>query len=334
VTTLDIHHVWENVPWAVVDRSGVVERTVCEPDMDAVTLAADASRRALSMSGRESVDAVFLGTQTGPYLTRASAGVLVDVLGVGPNVFAVDLQFAGKSGTAAVAMAAAWVAAGFGESALAIGSDTLGMHAAPGDPFEYFAGSAAAAFVVDTDAGIAVLDKVASYTSDTPDGHRLDGERYIHRGGSTMMVTDIGFPAHARGALEGCWAGEPAMKLDRLAIQQPDASQPRRIVSMLGLDPGVLDGSVLADRIGDVGAASPLLALAHILANADPGQRVGMISYGVGAGSDALLFSVVQQAGPTGLDQLVSGGVVVDYATAVRYERRYQAHPHIVATFE
>jgi hydroxymethylglutaryl-CoA synthase len=337
LATREVHRVWANLPWAVVERAGVVERTVCEPDMDSLTLSADAARRALRSADVETVDAVFLGTQTSPYLSRASAGVLVDVLGVGPNVFSVDVQFAGKSGTSAMLMASAWVASGFGVRALAIGSDTLGVHAAPGDPFEYGAGSGAAAFVVDRDARLATLERVASFTSDTPDGYRLDGERYFHRGGTTMTVTDVGYPAHARGAWAdltrgaGLAAGEP---VDHLVLQQPDAAQPKRIAAMLGAPPSALDGCVLSDRIGDTGAASPLLALARTLTFASAGDRVGVVSYGVGAGSDALLLHAVAQPPPTGLDELIDQGVVVDYATAVRYERRYQTHPRLVSTFE
>jgi hydroxymethylglutaryl-CoA synthase len=236
----DIHEVWENSPWALIERAGVVERTVCEPDMDAITLAADAARNAMAMVHCDDVDAVFLGTQTGPYLSRASASVLVDVLGVGPDVFATDLQFAGKSGTAALLLAAAWVGSGFGECALAIGSDTLGVHAAPGDPTEYWAGSGAVAFLVDRETRVAVLERGTSYTSDTPDGYRLDGERYFHRGGSTMTVTDVGFPAHARGA----WTrlGVNGEGVDRLAIQQPDAAQPKKIVALLGWSAGSSTG--------------------------------------------------------------------------------------------
>lgn len=333
----EVHRVWENVPWSVVERTGVVERTVCEPDMDALTLAADAARRALRSADAETVDAVFLGTQTSPYLSRASAGILVDVLGVGPDVFSADVQFAGKSGTAAMVMAAAWVASGFGDRAIAVGSDTLGVHAAPGDPFEYSAGSGAAAFVVDRDARLATLDRVSSFTSDTPDGYRMDGERHFHRGGTTMTVTDVGYPAHARGAWEGLARGDESLapeSVDHLVLQQPDATQPKRIAAMLGAAPGALDGCVLSDRIGDTGAASPLLALARALTFASPGRRIGMVSYGVGAGSDAMLLHTVAQPLTTGLDELIEQGVVVDYATAVRYERRYQSHPRLVSTFE
>jgi hydroxymethylglutaryl-CoA synthase len=333
----EVHRVWENVPWGLVERAGIVERTVCEPDMDALTLAADSARRALRSAEVETVDAIFLGTQTSPYLSRASAGVLVDVLGVGPDVFAVDLQFAGKSGTAALLMAAAWVASGFGARALAVGSDTLGVHAAPGDPFEYGAGSGAAAFVVDRDARLATLERVASFTSDTPDGYRMDGERYFHRGGTTMTVTDVGYPAHARGAWAGLMGNIEAAastRVDRLVLQQPDAAQPRRIAAVLGMASSSLEGCVLADRIGDTGAASPLLALARTLTFASAGDVVGVVSYGVGAGSDALLLHAVSQPPPIGLDELIAGGVAVDYATAARFERRYQSHPRLVSTFE
>jgi hydroxymethylglutaryl-CoA synthase len=331
LTTSEIHRVWDNVPRAVITRNGVVERTVCEADMDAITLAADASRRALASARVERVDAVFFGTQTSPYLSRASAGVLVDVLGVGPDVFATDVQFAGKSGTAALVMAAAWVAAGFGQRALVVASDTLGVHAAPGDPFEYTAGSGAAAFVVDNEARFAAIDRVGSFTSDTPDGYRLDGERHFHRTGTTMTATDIGFPAHARGA----WGRvRPDTQIAHFAVQQPDAYQPKRIAAMLGIPGEAVDRYILADRIGDVGAASALLPLVRVLESASPGDQLGVIAYGVGAGCDAILLTATEQPASSGLDQMIDHGVVVDYATAARFERHYSGHARLVGTFE
>lgn len=329
-----IHDVWRNIPWSVVERSGVRERSVCEADMDAITLAVDAA--SMAVAGAPRIDAVFLGTQTGPYLSRAGAAIVVDALGLGPDVFATDLQFAGKSGTAALVGALAWVGSGLGQAALAIGSDTLGVHAAPGDPYEYAAGSGAVALVVTHEPTIATVDAVASYTSDTADGFRLDGERFFHRGGATMTVTDVGFPSHARGAWKAASqrAGVSAADLDFAAMQQPDAQTPLRVGTELGFERSKVEPGLVCRQVGDTGAASALLGLARILSRAATGQRVALISYGVGAGSDAFVLSVKEPAATGMVERLIDRRQTVEYAIAVRLERRYDGHQRLVATYE
>lgn len=336
LATRAIHAVWENTPWSVVRRLGVEERAVPEPDEDTITLALEAGQLALSAAGRPAVDAVFLGTQTGPYLTRSSAAIVADALGLGTNLFASDMQFSGKSGTAALIAAAAWVKSGFGRCALAIGADTLCQHVASGDPLEYTASAGAAAFVVDGQARIATIDAIASASSDTPDGYRLDGERFIRNAGSVMTATDVGLGMHVLQAwqslLSAC--GASAAEVSYLACQQPDAITPRQIAKRLGLTDEHVSRSVLAHRVGDAGAASALMALARTLEFAEAGKRVALISYGVGAGSDALLLTSRGLCPKLGVDAALDAGRSIDYSTAARYERRYQQHERAHGGFE
>lgn len=343
----EINTAWDNEPAEVVERMGVHERTACDPDADVVTLAAEATDVALREAGGGPVGAVFLGTQTGPYLSRASAAVVAEIAGLGNDVFATDVQFAGKSGTAALLCALAWVRAGLSEQALAIGADTLGPHVAPGDPAEYIAGSGAAAVLVaaagstpDGDPGaagaLATIDGCASYTSDTPDGFRLDGERYIRTGGAAMNATGVGTIDHCRGAWERL-ATEQAITTDDIDVvvtSQTDARSPVKLARALGFSANRAGSAVVADRTGDTGAASPLIGLARALGAAAAGARIAVISYGQGAGSDAVLLTSTRPPRGTGLDAALSTSERVSYAAAVRAERRYAGHDRLVGTFE
>lgn len=118
-----IHQAWQNIPWVAVEARGVREHTVLGPDEDTISLAANAATSALKRSRveKEFIGALFLGTQTSPYLTRPSATVVAEMLGLKKEVFAVDLQFSGKSGSAALLNAVAWVQAGMTDAALAMG---------------------------------------------------------------------------------------------------------------------------------------------------------------------------------------------------------------------
>ncbi|WP_328499917.1 hypothetical protein OG828_02220 [Streptomyces sp. NBC_00457] len=327
----EIHEVWRNVPLDVVRRKGVTHRAVCDPDADAVTLAAEATAIALREASA-TPQAVFFGSQTGPYLTKASAALLADMAGLPPASFAADVQFSGKSGTAALLCALAWVRAGFAEAALAVGTDTLGPHVAPGDPQEYTAGSGAAALLVTRDATLATVDAVGSAVSDTNDGFRADGERHIRTGGAVMTATDIGLYDHCVTAWEQL--GPPSKPLRFLAGPQPDAITPIRLARRLGQSDRSALPCVVAHGIGDTGAAAPLLGLARALELAVPGDRIAVLGYGCGAGSDALLLTVRTPATHTGLEAALTRRRPVNYATASRHERHFQALERLVGSYE
>ncbi|MFF5986536.1 hydroxymethylglutaryl-CoA synthase [Prauserella flavalba] len=328
IALADILRAWRNVPEQVVRRLGVGGRAVPGPDVDTITLAAEAAQRALTSR----VDAVFLGTQTNPYATRSAAAIVADMLGLSPHVFVTDLQCADKSGTAALLSAIAWVSSGLGERALAIGADTLALHAAPGDPFEYTAGAGAAAFVVGAEDGAATVVRAASAATDTPDRYRLDGERHIRGTGSAMTATGVGLEQHVKLAFGRL--GVAAEEVGHLAVSQPDAATPARIAKVLGV-PGESTGAgLVADRIGDAGSASALLSLARVLDRAGSGDTVVLLSYGAGASSDAVLMRATGNAIGSGTDRELDRAISVDYPTAVRYERRYAGHERLTGTYE
>jgi len=328
VAPAEIHRVWANVPEQVVRRFGVIHRAVPEPDTDTITLAAEAGRAAL---GTSTVDAIFLGTQTNPYATRSAAVIVADMLGLPPHVFATDLQCADKSGTAALLSAIAWVSAGLGETALAIGADTLALHAAPGDPLEYTAGAGAAAFVVGAEDGAAAFVRMASAATDTPDRYRLDGERHLRTTGSAMTATGVGLEHHVGLAFERLGVAE---EIEHLAVSQPDAATPRRIAKTVGAPPSTTDAGLVADRIGDAGSASVLLSLVRVLEKAVKGERIVVLSYGAGASSDALLFRATGKPLMSEVDFMLDNAITIDYPTAVRYERRYAGHERLIGTYE
>lgn len=343
-----INHVWQNIPLETVKRLNVKERTVLGPDEDTVTLAADAAFGALTMSEmqREQVGALFFGTQTSPYLTRPAAAILVDALGLDGNVFAADVQFSGKSGVSALLMAVAYVRAGMAEAAIAIGADTLSSHVSPGDSLEYTAAAGAGAVVVSSGAGLATVEAHGSYTSDTPDRFRLDGERYIRTGGSAMTNSSVGMRKHVARAWqaliteETAKSGQPcgADDFKYLVIQQLDGRGPFDIGRTLGFTKEQIVPGIVVDRVGDCGAATPLISLARVLDQALPDERVAVVSYGFGAGSDVVTLRTSPSVSRVGrkriVDALIQKRVVIDYANYIKLERKYHTHERKVGTFD
>jgi len=338
----EINRVWKNLPIEAVKARKVRERAVLGPDEDTVTLSVDAAVKAIAMSGldRGRIGALLLGTQTSPYHTRPAASILVDAIGLRNDVFAADIQFSGKSGTSALLMALAWVEGGLAEMAIAIGADTLSYHVSPGDSQEYVASSGACAVVVGRGPGLAEIEAAASYTTDTPDYFRLDGERYIRTGGTAMTATGVGIQEHVLGAWERLnrgTAGDPK-SFQNLAIQQDDGKTPFQVGQKLGFGNEQIAPGIVSDYLGDCGAASPLLSLAKVLDGADPNARIAVVSYGSGAGSDAFAVKTTERIrqisrGPS-ISQIISRKIMVDYPTYIKMERKYDTHERKVSTFD
>ncbi|GIK50158.1 MAG: hydroxymethylglutaryl-CoA synthase [Hyphomonadaceae bacterium] len=331
-----IRDAWDNTPESVAQRLGVVERGVIDPDADVVTLAIEAGHQALEGVAPESVGAVFLGTQSGPYVDRANAAIVAEALLCGLDTFATDVQFSGKSGTSALLAALAFVRAGMADAALAIGADAIDIHVAPGDPAELTASCGAAALLVTRSPTLAQFEAHSSVSSDTPDSFRLDGERYIRNTGAVMTATGVGELAHVRAAWErlGAKLAWPTDGIAHLACHQRDGAGPGRLAKALGLGPNVTKAGMIADRLGDAGAAAPLLSLIRVLDLSQAGDHAVLIAYGAGAGADALAFQICSSTVTPRVESKLRIRKLIDYATAVRFERRYHGHERPSSAFE
>jgi hydroxymethylglutaryl-CoA synthase len=95
---------------------------------------------------------------------------------------------------------------------------------------------------------------------------------------------------------------------------------------------------VLTPQIGDCGAASVPLSLAHILDWADEGERIGVIDYGSGAGCDVwslVTTRLLEERRPAHgtVTELLDDKIMVDYATMIKYEQKMLRSPHQLSNF-
>jgi hydroxymethylglutaryl-CoA synthase len=94
----------------------------------------------------------------------------------------------------------------------------------------------------------------------------------------------------------------------------------------LGFAPAQIETGLLVNEIGNTYAGSSLTGLTAVLDVAAPGDRVLLVSYGSGAGSDAISLRVTQvileqQKRAPGTRDYVARRVEIDYATYVRFTR-------------
>jgi hydroxymethylglutaryl-CoA synthase len=274
----------------------VTEKSVPGPDEDVVTMSIEAARNALARAQIDPGDlrAVWVGSESHPYAVKPTSTIVAEAIGAVPNTQAADWEFACKAGTEAMVAAMGMVGSGMGKYALAIGMDTA--QGRPGDPLEYTAAAGGAAFILGR-AGNALAEIEASYSfvTDTPDfwrrenqvypehGHRFTGEpayfKHIISAGQNMLEATGTKPedyAHA-------------------VFHQPNAKFPQNVGQMLGFTPEQIKTGLLVPMIGNTYSGAAIIGLTAILDVAQPGERVFMVSYGSGAGSDAMVIRITDK---------------------------------------
>ncbi|RMG63366.1 MAG: hydroxymethylglutaryl-CoA synthase [Calditrichaeota bacterium] len=271
----------------------VREKSVPGPDEDTVTMAIEAGQNALCRAGvsPQQIRAVWVGSESHPYAVKPSGTIVAEALGITPNVNAADFEFACKAGTEAMQAAFGFVGSGMGDYALAVAVDTA--QGRPGDALEYTAAAGGAAFVIGpAEQSVAILEASYSYVTDTPDffrrahqlypehGHRFTGEpAYFHH-----------IIQAARRLLDGL--GRQPSDYAAAVFHQPNSKFPQKVAQELGFCNEQIRAGLLAPHIGNTYAGASPLGLTAVLDEAQPGQRILMVSFGSGAGSDAMSFIV------------------------------------------
>ena len=327
--------VWDNTFLKVLKEQLLIsERVVLSPDEDTVTMAVDAARQALERWGRglQDVGGLYLGTCTSPYSSRPCSTIVAEALGENPSVDCLDVQFSTRSGTAALRIAQAMVLSEAAEYAIAIGSDTMNRHTAPGSLQEYTASAAAGALILggNPDEIIAEVSPFVSVVSDLSDMFRLEGERYISSGGASTVDSGLGLYNHVSQAVTQYLKkyGHQPQDFHSVIFQQPSGVLPVVLAKHLGFSGEQVMPGVTSYKLGDLGSASTLVSLSSILDKASPNQKILVASYGFGAGADVTTITVTEnirrfrRQAPT-VEQQVQNKVQLDYATAMKYEGKY-----------
>ena len=306
----------------------IKEKSVPGLDEDVATMSVEAARNALKRGGIDPtlIRAVWVGSESHPYAVKPTSTIVAEAIGAVPNTQAADWEFACKAGTEAIQAAIGFVGAGMARYALSIGMDTA--QGRPGDALEYTAAAGGAAILIGpAEESLATITASYSFVTDTPDfwrraedsypshGDRFTGEpayfRHIVAAGTALME------ALETTAEDYAWA----------VFHQPNLKFPQRVAKILGFQPDQIKPGLLVGEIGNVYAGSAIVGLTGILDVAEPGDRVLMVSYGSGAGSDAFDLIVTDQIverrsrAPLTRDY-IARRTEIDYATYTRYRRK------------
>ncbi len=303
----------------------IKEKSVPGLDEDTVTMSIEASRNALARAGVDpgKLRAVWIGSESHPYAVKPSSTIVAEAIGTSTHIQAADMEFACKAGTEAFVMAMGLIGSGMADYALAVGADTA--QGKPGDALEYTAAAGAAAFVLGpAEDACARIHASYSFVTDTPDFWRRAHAQYPEHGqrftGEPAYFRHVS--AAARTMMEA--NGMKASDYTHAVFHQPNAKFPRRVAKNLGFTDEQIKIGLLSPVIGNTYAAASLLGLTAVLDIARPGDRILVVSYGSGAGSDALDIEVMdgireRQGKARKTAVYISRRVEIDYAIYARY---------------
>ncbi|MBI3183397.1 MAG: hydroxymethylglutaryl-CoA synthase [Myxococcales bacterium] len=301
------------------------EKSVPSPDQDVITMSVEASRRALRRAGVDPFElgAIYIGSESHPYAVKPSGTVVAEAIGATPNLHCADLEFACKAGSEGMFIALSLVKAGEMKLALGIGADT--SQGAPGDALEYSASAGAAAFIMGRERLVAACEHTFSFTTDTPDFWRREYQHYPRHGGRFT-----GEPAYFKHTLSCARelmkrAGLEPGDFKFAVFHQPNGKFPLTASEELGFTREQVQQGLLSPSIGNTYSGASPLGLTAILDVAKPGDRILMVSYGSGSGSDGFVWRVterieeVRSLAPQTWAQIKDRPVYVNYGTYAKF---------------
>ncbi|MEZ4726178.1 MAG: hydroxymethylglutaryl-CoA synthase [Caldilineaceae bacterium] len=313
-------------------HSPVREKAVPGLDEDTATMSIEAARNALARAGidPQQIRAVWVGSESHPYAVKPTGTIVAEAIGATPATLAADWQFACKAGTEAMQAGIGFVGSGMADYVLSIGMDTA--QGRPGDALEYTAGAGGAAFLLGpAEQALVVIQRTLSYVSDTTDFWRRPSTHYPSH--AERFSGDPGYFGHIMPAAEQMMTEmqtTPA-DYDSVVFHQPNPKFPTRALEELGFTAAQWKTGLLVPEIGNTYAGSAIIGLSAVLDEAHPGQRILMVSYGSGAGSDAFDLLVTERItaartrAPSTRDY-IKRSVPIDYAQYVRMRRKLASH--------
>ena len=298
------------------------EKSVANYDEDTATISVQASRNAIEMSkiNPKEIGCLYVGSESHPYIIKPTATIVADAIGAGPELYACDLEFACKAGTASLQMALNLNENNKIKYGLAIGADTA--QGRPNDALEFTSAAGGAAFITGKNPKLELIETV-SYTTDTPDFWRREGQKYPRHGGRFT-----GQPAYYKHTEEATKlllekTGMNVNDFDHVIFHMPNDKFPVVMAKKLGIATEKLEAGFIGKFIGNTYSGNVMLGLAMCLDVAKQGEKILMTSFGSGAGSDSFAFELKEKfENPFPIKNYIENKEYVDYATYLRLRNK------------
>lgn len=282
---------------AVSYKKGMMlqEKSVPCPDQDTITMSVEATRHAIKRAGIDpsKVGAIYIGSESHPYAVKPSGTVLAEAIGAVPNCHCADFEFACKAGSEGMFVAMGLVKAGEIEYGIAVGGDT--SQGAPGDALEYSASAGAAAFVMGKENLVAECLYTHSFMTDTPDFWRREYQFYPRH--ASRFTGEPAYFKHTLGCAHAIMekANMKPADFNYAVFHQPNGKFPMMASKKLGFTKEQVEQGWLAPLLGNTYSGASPIGLTAILDIVKPGDKILMVSYGSGSGSDGFVWQATDR---------------------------------------
>ena len=266
------------------------ERTMCNWDEDAITMAAEAGRDCLGGASGSDISGLLFASTSMPFIQRQNSVVVAEALGLPASIRTMDLTGSTRAGTSGI-LAAIDMANSSNNDVMIVASERRKSRCGSHQEMTY--GDGAIALQLGKQGVIAEVIATHSSAIDFVDQYRSDGfefdvtweERWIRDEGYHKLVPDAVSAVLARAGIGSSDVSFFALP----CLQQKTAKSTAR---KAGIDQEALINNLI-DKCGNTGSAQSLLLMASALDQAEPGDVV--LAVGFGQGCDAILLRCTEQ---------------------------------------
>jgi 3-hydroxy-3-methylglutaryl CoA synthase len=261
------------------------ERTMCNWDEDAITMAVEAGQDCFAGSSSHETSTLIFASTSMPFMQRQNSVVVAEALGLPVNTRTIDLTGSTRAGSSGF-LVACDVVKGTGRAAMVVASERRKSKCGSRQEMTY--GDGATALQLGSSNVIAEVVGCHSTAVDFIDRYRSEGyefdveweERWIRDEGYHKLV-----PEAVACVLAD--AGVEASSVTHFALPSANDRIVKSTAKVVGINPGAVVDNMI-DRCGDTGSAQVLLLIASALERAKAGDII--LAVGFGQGCDAILL--------------------------------------------
>ncbi len=260
------------------------ERSMCNWDEDAITMAVEAARDCFQ-GERPEIEAIHLASTTLPFTDRQNAGIISTALNYGDDMGTMDISSSQRAATTGLITALKLVAGGDGQMLYAA-AEKRRTKAASANELLY--GDAAAALLLGPGPGVAELVGSHQLATDFVDHYRGQNEDFDY-GWEERWIRDEGYLKIVPKALAGAFEkhGLKAEDVDHFILPATIRNVAAMVAKRVGIEADAVRDN-LQSGLGEAGTAHALVMLIDCLQDAAPGQTIVVVGWGQGC--DVLIF--------------------------------------------
>ncbi len=278
---------------AIMMKMLIGEKALANYDEDSLTMASEAVLLAIEGRKTENIDALYFASTTAPYAEKSASSTLAEVVDLPETTSTIDFANSLRAGTSAMLVALNGVKAGTLNEAVVVASDMRLYE--PETVMETMSGDAAASVVVgEGDDVIAEFEGSYSLSQELLDYWRTREDKYVMFDDEKAGLS-FGYLTMVPRALEGLVKklNLTSDDVSKIIVYVSDANTYRAVAKRLGDFAMKLNQDpTLLMSVGNPGTANVLLQLVMALEEANPGDRIIVVSYGNGA--EAFSFKVTE----------------------------------------